>query len=86
MGLKAAMFQRFTVAGAADAHDSSHGISDNLFALELAVGAILSEGRDGGQHQAGVQLFQVYIIEPKGGHITGLEGLNHNIGVLCQLF
>ena len=79
LGLEAPMFQGLPVLGAADAHDGSHGVADDLLALVPTIWTLLSERRNGGQDEAGVQLLQSIVVQIQGGHVAGLEALHHHI-------
>ena len=84
--LEPAVLQGFPALGPADAHNHPHGIADNLLTQVLAVGPFLAEGRDGGHHEGRIELLKGIVSQAQRFQMSGMEGLDHDVDSLDQLF
>ena len=84
--LEPSMLQGRPALGPADAHDHPHGVADDLLTQVLAVGPFLAKGRDGCHHQGRIELLKSIVSQSQRFDMSGMEGFDHDIDSLDQLF
>ena len=80
VGLGVAVLHRRSVIVAIEDHHPAHGPTDDVGPLIMGEGTGLSEGRDGGQDNIGLDLREIGITHPEAVHVSRRITLDHNVG------
>ena len=78
-------FHRPTLSLAGDTHQPAHALHEEVVARALRVRPRLAKSRDRTIDEAGIQLLETGVVESVLLQPTGLEVLQHDVGLPCQI-